>query len=172
MHHAVSGSPVSERKRLLCSGQCYVLEIVTNDWACVVKKNLFYFSDNSKETPGRMRRCCWPLPQQLSVCLCALWLGDDAQGQIEEPVTLRWKTTSLVLLSIHCGHRLPLQTFGFFFSFHTEYFKTVFRPGRRVSHCRQKESRCILIRQRRGLQLIDISVILWSTFFHFYCAVL
>ena len=34
-----------------------------------------------------------------------------------------------------------------------------------MTHCRQKASRCILIRQRRGLQLIDITVILWSTFF-------
>lgn len=37
-----------------------------------------------------------------------------------------------------------------------------------MTHCRQKASRCILIRQRRGLQLIDITVILfWSTFFLF-----
>lgn len=61
---------------------------------------------------------------------------------------------------------LPCYTSGFFFLSLQTISLNSFPSWRTVTHCRQKASRCILIRQRRGLQLIDITVILfWSTFF-------
>lgn len=166
-------SPVSERKRLLCLGLCYVLKIVSDDLAWVVKKIIKIFSDSSMETYPNMRHCCWPLPQQLSVCLCALWRGDDAQGQnattgiSNSELSRTWGENTDRPLNVHCGYRLPFHTSGFFFLSHSN-FDNSFPSWRTVTHCRKKASRCILIRQERGLQLIDITVILWSTFFFLF----
>lgn len=163
MHHAGVRSSVSERKQSVCFGLFYVPKILNNYCAYIFKKITFFLYDSYIETCARMRGCCWQPSQQLSLCVD----GDGGQGQnattgISHSAD-RGKNTHR-LLNIHFGSTWLYIWIFFLCSFSPNSFPS----WRTVTHCREKASRCILIRQRRGLQLIDITVILfWSTFFMF-----
>lgn len=163
MHHAVSGVQ-SVRGSALCSQGCFTCRKYLTTAVCIYTR-IHPFPDSYTETCAWLRRCCWAPPQQLSPCV------DGGQGQnattgISHSALYRTERKTLITL-----FQYPLWTYlvthldFFFLSLQTISLNS-FPSWRTVTHCRQKASRCILIRQRRGLQLIDITVILfWSTFF-------